>query len=166
MTAKRWVIVAFRSLLSFLIHSHIYPFSHSAVTTLQTFTLCINSHTFYVCAQSCLTLCDPMDCSSPGSSVHRISRARILELPLLSPRDLPDPEIELMSPVSPALQADSLSTEPSWKPRTLCTHSKKSTDITLAQISFSSIFLFFFQVPDHLAKMLDNLHNFMQDLWL
>ena len=30
-------------------------------------------------AQSCLTLCDPMDCSPPGPSVHRISQARILE---------------------------------------------------------------------------------------
>ena len=29
--------------------------------------------------QSCSTLCDPMDCSSPGSFVHGISRARILE---------------------------------------------------------------------------------------
>ena len=143
MPAKQWVIVSFRSFLFFHIQSHISPFSHFAVTTLQTFTLCINSHTFYVCAQSCLTLCDPMDCSSPGSSVHRIFQARILELPLLSPRDLPDPETELMSPVSPALQADSLPTEPSWKPYSLCTHSKKSTDITLAQISFSSIFLFF-----------------------
>ena len=32
-----------------------------------------------VCAQSCQTLCDPMDCSSPGSSVRGISQARILE---------------------------------------------------------------------------------------
>ena len=30
-------------------------------------------------AQSCLTLWDPMDCNSPGSSVHGISQARILE---------------------------------------------------------------------------------------
>ena len=30
-------------------------------------------------AQSCPTLCDPMDCSLPGSSVHGISLARILE---------------------------------------------------------------------------------------
>ena len=30
-------------------------------------------------AQSCWTLCDPMDCSPPGSSVHRILQARILE---------------------------------------------------------------------------------------
>ena len=28
--------------------------------------------------QSCLTLCDPMDCSPPGSSVHGILQARIL----------------------------------------------------------------------------------------
>ena len=32
-----------------------------------------------VCAQSCLTLCNPMDCSPPGSSVHEISQAGILE---------------------------------------------------------------------------------------
>ena len=30
-------------------------------------------------AQSCPTLCDPMDCSLPGSSVHEILQARILE---------------------------------------------------------------------------------------
>ena len=30
-------------------------------------------------AQSCPTLCNPMDCSPPGSSVHGISQARILE---------------------------------------------------------------------------------------
>ena len=29
--------------------------------------------------QSCLTPCDPMDCSPPGSSVHGISQARVLE---------------------------------------------------------------------------------------
>ena len=29
--------------------------------------------------QSCLTLCDPVDCSPPGSSVHGILQARILE---------------------------------------------------------------------------------------
>ena len=35
-----------------------------------------------MCVQSlqlCLTLCDPIDCSPPGSSVHRILQARILE---------------------------------------------------------------------------------------
>ena len=31
-------------------------------------------------AQSCPTLCDPMDCSPPSFSVHGISQARILEI--------------------------------------------------------------------------------------
>ena len=35
---------------------------------------CVNS-----VAQSCLTLCDPMDCSPPGSSIHGILQARVLE---------------------------------------------------------------------------------------
>ena len=38
--------------------------------------------TYYCCclvAKSCLTLCNPIDCSLPGSSVHGISPARILE---------------------------------------------------------------------------------------
>ena len=30
-------------------------------------------------AQSCPTLCDPMDCSLPGSSVHGVLQARILQ---------------------------------------------------------------------------------------
>ena len=30
-------------------------------------------------AQSCPTLCDPMDCSLPGSSIHGVLQARILE---------------------------------------------------------------------------------------
>ena len=40
---------------------------------------CICYGCCYLVAQSCLTLCDPMDCSLPGSSVHGISHARILE---------------------------------------------------------------------------------------
>ena len=35
-------------------------------------------------AQSCLTFCDPLDCSPPGSSIHGISQARILELVAIS----------------------------------------------------------------------------------
>ena len=45
-------------------------------------------------AQSCLTLCNPMDRSPPGSSVHGILQARILEWVAPSPGDLPDPGIE------------------------------------------------------------------------
>ena len=35
--------------------------------------------TYYQSLQSCPTLCDPMDCRPPGSSVHGILQARILE---------------------------------------------------------------------------------------
>ena len=57
-----------------------------------------------------------MDCSLPGSSVFWIFQARLLEwLPFPSPGDLPDPGIELVSPVSPALQANSLPAEPLGK---------------------------------------------------
>ena len=57
-----------------------------------------------VCAKSiqlCLTLCDPMDCSPPGSSVHGILRARILEwVALPSFRGSSQPRIELASLMS------------------------------------------------------------------
>ena len=36
----------------------------------------------FVCVQSCPTLCDPMDCSLPGSSVHGLFQARILYISL------------------------------------------------------------------------------------
>ena len=66
----------------------------------------------YVCAkllQSCPPLCDPMDCSPPGSSVHGILQARIWSgLSCPPPGDLPDLGTEPASPVPPALQADSL----------------------------------------------------------
>ena len=37
--------------------------------------------------QACLTLCDPMDCSPPGSSVHGIVQARILEWVTMPPSE-------------------------------------------------------------------------------
>ena len=70
--------------------------------------------------ESCLTLCNPMNCSLPGSSIHGIFQARVLEwvaisfsrgwrgLPFPSPGDLPNSGIE---PRSPALQADALPSE-------------------------------------------------------
>ena len=98
-------------------------------------------------AQSCLTLCNPMDCSPPGSSVHGDSPGKNTEVGChaflqeispnqgsnpslphcrqilyhLSPQgrprildwDFPDPGIKLGSP---ALQADSLTTEIPGRP--------------------------------------------------
>ena len=59
--------------------------------------------------QSCPTLCDSMDCSPPGSSVHGIFQARILERVAFSSSSDLDLGIEPVSPAIPALQADSLS---------------------------------------------------------
>ena len=83
--------------------------------------LCVSSRIGTVLAcfviQLCLTLCDPMDGSPPGSSVHGILQARILEwvaFPLS--RNLPDPGIK---PRSSALQADSSLSEPPGKPQVM-----------------------------------------------
>ena len=67
-----------------------------------------------VLAQFCLTLCDPMDCSSSGSSVHGVLQTRILEWVAisLSSGSHPNSGIKSMAPVSLALQADSLPAEP------------------------------------------------------
>ena len=71
------------------------------------YTICVCMHAKLL--QSCPTLCAPMDCSPPGSSVHGILQARIWRgLPCPPSGDLPDPGIEPTSPVAPALQADSL----------------------------------------------------------
>ena len=57
-------------------------------------------------ARSCPPLCNPMNCSPPGSSVHGISKPRIMECLLFpSPEDLPDPGIK---PIYLYWQVDSL----------------------------------------------------------
>ena len=62
--------------------------------------------------QSCPTLCNPIVCGPPGSSVHGILQARMLGWVVIPfSRDLPDPG---MDAGSPALQADS-TTEPPGK---------------------------------------------------
>ena len=62
---------------------------------------------------------DRMDCSSPGSSVHGISQARILEwVAIPFSRDLPDPGIVLAS-LGLLLQADSLPGA-AWEAQYVC----------------------------------------------
>ena len=72
------------------------------------YTLCC---TIYPCMlvsakllQPCQILCNPIDHSPPGSSVHGVLQARILEwVAMPSSRDLPNPGIESRSLISPAL---------------------------------------------------------------
>ena len=75
-----------------------------------------------VCAkllQSCLTLCNPVDCCPPGSSVHGILQPRIRIL------DLPDPRTEPASPVTPALAGRFFTAEPPRKPEKYHRQSEK-----------------------------------------
>ena len=71
-------------------------------------------HCHRLMAKLCPILCDPMDCSLPGSSDHGVSQGRILKWVAISFSNLPDPGIELRSP---ALQVDSLPSEPPGKPK-------------------------------------------------
>ena len=78
-------------------------------------------HTLSVCVL-CSTLCDPMDCSPPDSSVHGISQQEYWNgLLFPPPGDLPHPGITPVSPVSPILAGRFLTAEPPGKtqPHTL-----------------------------------------------
>ena len=67
--------------------------------------------------QSCLTLCNPMDCSPPGSSVNGILQARLLEWVTLSySGDLPGPGVEPATLASPALAGRFLTTSATVAP--------------------------------------------------
>ena len=75
-------------------------------------------HKMHACfiAQSCPTLCDSMDYSSLGSSVHGISQARMLEwVACPSPGDLPDPGIEPLSLMPPALVGELFTSRAPWE---------------------------------------------------
>ena len=66
-------------------------------------------------AQSCLPLCDSMDCSPSGSM--RFPRQEYWSRLLFPPAgNLPDPGTEPLSPASPALWADSLQSKSPGKP--------------------------------------------------
>ena len=100
-------------------------------------------------AQLCPALCNPMDCSPPGSSVHGIFFARILEQVAISySTDLPDlSSVFLIEPWSPALLTDSLPSEPPRKPNAYKTtdfqehtnkvHIKDSPDDPVAKTPWS-----------------------------
>ena len=66
--------------------------------------------------QSCLTLCDPVDCSPPGFSVQGILQARILEwVAMPSSGDLPNPGMEPAFLMLPALAGGFFTTSATWE---------------------------------------------------
>ena len=98
-------------------------------------------------AQSYPTLCNPMDCSPPGSSVHGILQTRMLEwVAVSSPRDLPNLGIK---PGCPELKADSLPPEPLIKP-------------TISKERFKCIALISFYFQPTFATIISSLHLICQ----
>ena len=84
-----------------------------AFTFLHDFFLSFTYYVYSEVAQSCPTLCNPMDCSLPGSSVHGIFQARVLEWIAISfSRGSSNPGIETGAS---ALEADTLPSEPPGK---------------------------------------------------
>ena len=68
---------------------------------------CAPAAVLCMCEQSCLTLCDPTDCSLPGSSVHGFPRQEYWSgLPFPPPGDLHDPGVKSASLGSPALAGE------------------------------------------------------------
>ena len=96
------------------------------------------SENLCLCAQSCLTLCDHMDCSPPGSSAHGILLEYWGRFPCSPPGDLPDPGIKLTSIMSPALAGRFFTTR-TWKAHTSWHHRLLTSFISISK--FISAFL-------------------------
>ena len=116
--------------------------------------------------QSCLTLCDPMDCSPPCSSVQEILQARKLEWVVISSAgDLPNPRIKPMSLMSPALQVGSLPLAP---PRKLlvgiyCWEECKYTHThTMEYCAMSSVAQSCLTLCDHMDGIYVHTHEYTQ----
>ena len=77
---------------------------------------CITDLCVCLVAQFCLTLCDLVDCSLSGSSVHEFSRQKYWSgLPFPPPGDLLDPGTEPESPTSPTLAGRFSTTSTTWE---------------------------------------------------
>ena len=57
------------------LYIHVWLYIHVYICVCVYIYVCVRAKSL----QSCLTVCDPMDCSLPGSSVCRILQGRILE---------------------------------------------------------------------------------------
>ena len=88
--------------------------------------------------RSCLTLCDPMDCSLPRFSVRGIFQARILGwVAMPSSRDLPKPGIEPMSLMFPEIAGRFFTTSATWEAQKTC--SWQQTEYAVAVLGLTIV---------------------------
>ena len=89
------------------VHTHTHTQTHTHTHT----HMCVHAQSL----QLCLNICDPMDCSPPGSSVHGILQTRILKwVAMLSSRGSSQPN-DQMSLMSPALAGRFFTTSTTWE---------------------------------------------------
>ena len=92
------------------VYTHIYVCVCKKFRTAPGTCVCTKS------LQLCLTLCHPMDCSPPGSSVHGDSPGKNTGVGCCAPlHALPDPGIEPISPKSPAFTSRFCTTSALWE---------------------------------------------------
>ena len=111
------IIIIYSSLIQSWVCAHIreppeaiYGFSFYTELSLSKAYLIV--HAYILSLWSCATLCGPMDCSLPGSSVLGILQARILEW---LPFPLPNSGMEPESLMSPALAGRFFTTNTIWE---------------------------------------------------
>ena len=102
-----------------------------------------NLSPFYTCElakslQSCLTLCDPVDCSPPDSSVHGILQARILEwVPMPSSRGSSWPrDRTCISLPTPVLAGSFFTSSATWEVCHLILHTFTNDYESIMSIDF------------------------------
>ena len=75
------VLLQYRTLYVCRISTHIHVHNHTYTQSLKVFSFQLSTSAAAAAKSpdSCPTLCDPMDCSPPGSSIHGSFQARVLE---------------------------------------------------------------------------------------
>ena len=104
--------------------------------------------------QSCPMLCQPMNCSPPGSSVHGILQARIFEwVAMISSRGIfPTQGWNPVSPGAPDLQAHSLLLSHQGSPKTALLRYWYTMQFTIESFQinvFVCLFLVYLQLFNH-----------------
>ena len=137
-----WYIVSFIILKSLTLSLLVLCASKSILFEIKIVTAaCVRAKSL----QSCLTLCNPVDRSPPGSSVHGILQARILEWAAMpSSRELSWPRDQTHISYLLHWQVGSLPLVPPGKPSLQCTYSYLSFFFFFLHIIKIYFFLFFY----------------------
>ena len=126
-----------------------------ALCLLLTLLLCLCAQLLYLYP----TLCDPTDCSLPGSSVHGILKARILEWIVMPfSRGSSWPGMEFPYLMSPALAGGFFTTRATWE-----AHPTSGYYLINMALYFQPIIKFLFQLPHSFQILFINTYIIIYD---